>query len=334
MRELIVVRACIDLQRGLPIVHMNFLGYDEQSHRRGPDSRFAHWSLKGIDNAIKRISKASRRSMRRDYDVWIYSDHGQCKVTSYQFKTGESVQAAVSRVFDHSFASQADARYGVQIRRAQMLRTPRHRPETQPPDRLPIVTCLGPLGCIYLGEHFPDAKRADLAKRLVEEAAIPLVVAKNGASQATAWTPSGCYSLPQDAASVLGANHPFLAETTADLVALSHHKDSGNFLIGGFSDGQPMLGFPIENGSHGGPSPDETSAFALVPKDIPLHPKRETLRLLHIRKAAQTFLAGRQANAPSLPPSLDESRSLRILTYNVHNCSGMDGMISPHRIAG
>ena len=333
MRELIVVRACIDLQRGIPIVHMNFLGYDEQSHRRGPDSRFAHWSLKGIDDAVKRVSKAARRSMRRDYDVWVYSDHGQCKVTSYQCKTGESVQAAVSRVFDHSFSSQADARYGVQIRRAQMLRTPRHRPETQPPDRLPIVTSLGPLGCIYLGEHFPDAKRAELARQLVTDAAIPLVVAKDGPGHATAWTASGHYSLPQDAASVLGANHPFLADTAADLVALSHHKDSGDFLIAGFAIGEPTIGFPMENGSHGGPSPDETSAFALVPKDIPLQKEGETLRLLHIRRAVQMLLGGRQAMQPDQTPSLGVSQSLRILTYNVHNCSGMDGMVSPHRIA-
>ncbi len=335
MRELVVIRASMDLQRGLPIVHMNFIGYDEQAHRRGPDSQFAHWSLRGIDDAIKRVFHAARRSRRRDYDIWIYSDHGQCKVTSYQSKTGETVQAAVSRVFDQSFSSPADAVYGRQIQRAQMLRTPpRHRPETQPPDRLPIVTGLGPLGCIYLGNHFPDDKRAHMASRLVTEASIPLVIAKSDPGQATAWTATGCFTLPQDASRVLGPDHPFLADTAADLVALSHHKDAGDFLIAGFAIGQPTLGFPLENGSHGGPSPDETSAFAIMPKDIPLNAQGETLRLVHIRQAAQALLGGRQAAVEAnQTPSLSISQPLRILSYNVHSCSGMDGVVSPHRIA-
>jgi hypothetical protein len=45
LRELITIGAKIDTTRGLPIVHVNYLGYDEQSHRRGPSSAFAHGSL-------------------------------------------------------------------------------------------------------------------------------------------------------------------------------------------------------------------------------------------------------------------------------------------------
>lgn len=39
LRELVTLGARIDLTRGLPVIHVNFLGYDEQSHRRGPSSR-------------------------------------------------------------------------------------------------------------------------------------------------------------------------------------------------------------------------------------------------------------------------------------------------------
>ncbi|MBI4398780.1 MAG: hypothetical protein HY586_06615, partial [Candidatus Omnitrophica bacterium] len=38
LREMIVLGAKIDIARGLPVIHLNFFGYDEQSHRRGPSS--------------------------------------------------------------------------------------------------------------------------------------------------------------------------------------------------------------------------------------------------------------------------------------------------------
>jgi hypothetical protein len=61
LRELNAVQASMDVARGLPMVHVNFVGYDEQSHRRGPSSKFAHFSLLGIDNCIERIWKAAHR---------------------------------------------------------------------------------------------------------------------------------------------------------------------------------------------------------------------------------------------------------------------------------
>ncbi len=84
LRDLITFGAKIDIIRGLPIVHLNFLGYDEHAHRRGPSSRFAHWTLQGIDRCIAKIYKESLRSTRRAYDVWIYSDHGQEETLSYK----------------------------------------------------------------------------------------------------------------------------------------------------------------------------------------------------------------------------------------------------------
>src|SRR5690606_12614514 len=55
LREFVTLGASIDLARGLPVVHVNFLGYDEQAHRRGPASAFAHWTLRGIDAAIRKL---------------------------------------------------------------------------------------------------------------------------------------------------------------------------------------------------------------------------------------------------------------------------------------
>ena len=45
LRELVTIGAKIDITRGLPIIHLNFIGYDEHAHNRGPSSKSAHSNL-------------------------------------------------------------------------------------------------------------------------------------------------------------------------------------------------------------------------------------------------------------------------------------------------
>ena len=47
LRELIRLRLKMDIKASVPVMHANFMGYDEQAHRRGPSSAFAHWTLIG-----------------------------------------------------------------------------------------------------------------------------------------------------------------------------------------------------------------------------------------------------------------------------------------------
>ena len=84
LRELIRVQVKVDIIRGVPVIHANFIGYDEHSHRRGPDSAFAHWTLKGIDSVIRDLVKKATQSERRDYQILIYSDHGQERSVDFQ----------------------------------------------------------------------------------------------------------------------------------------------------------------------------------------------------------------------------------------------------------
>ncbi len=104
LREFIVAGVCIDIMRGLPVSPLNFLGYDEQAHGRGPASRFAHWSMQGIDDAIKRIYHVITESPWRYYDLWVYSDHGQSKTTPYFVKYGRTIEEAVQELFGETTA--------------------------------------------------------------------------------------------------------------------------------------------------------------------------------------------------------------------------------------
>jgi endonuclease/exonuclease/phosphatase family metal-dependent hydrolase/glycosyltransferase involved in cell wall biosynthesis len=368
MRELNAIGASVDVTRGLPIVHVNFLGYDEQAHRRGPTSAFAHWSLKGIDQAIRRIWDAAHRSPRRDYLVWVYSDHGQEEVVPYSQLAGKSIQDAAEAVVDTSASdpvprwrqSPVTASDGIEHQRIHWLGTKRAKhlktgdAKSERPDEIvqPSVTAMGPIAHVYLGRLAgePDEhQRESIARRLVTEEKVPvaLVVTREGV---VAWTNIGRLLLPEDRHVLLGQSHPFLDEVTDDLIALSQHLDAGDVVLCGWRSGHRPVSFPTENGAHAGPGPEETHAFVLLPSETSIRLGTGHLRPLDLRQLAFDVL--HPSNLVTEPrvrvrdTSLQHDRrqdveqsnilrasTLRVLTYNVHSCIGMDGRMSPKRIA-
>ena len=342
MRELAALGARIDAVRGVPIIHCNFVGYDEQSHRRGPSSFFAHWALKGIDGAIRSIWRSARRSNCRRYDVWIYSDHGQESATSYALAKGRTIHEAVAEVLERQGIPRGEggtASDSIQTGRAQWFGghfqqrlQGRARPDTRTEAQ---VAAMGPLGFIYTPQELDAVTRDRVGEALQREAEIPAVLAREGPGRARAWTEHGVLNLPEQAAELLGADHPFLKEAASDLMNVVHHADAGAFTILGWRpDGRPMT-FPIENGAHGGPGSEETAAFALMPEDVPiLAHGNNHLRPCDLRNAAARLIDGVHHCHNGLTASPDSGvRILRLMTYNVHSCIGMDGKHSPERIA-
>jgi endonuclease/exonuclease/phosphatase family metal-dependent hydrolase len=350
LREIITVMASMDVTRGLPVVHLNFNGYDEQSHRRGPASKFAHFSLRGIDNCIKRVWTAAHRSYRRDYDVWIYSDHGQEGAVPYLKENKRDIGTAVAEVLRSGEAppKTREAAAGGPVYRVPsetymgskmegyLIRGARGRaPEPEPPGREgdPTVVAVGPIGHIYLPEPVEQDRRANLARQLAQRAAIPLVLMADGPGKALAFTKEGRFELPADAVKVLGPRHAFPDECARDLVYLCHHRHAGEFVICGWRpEGRPVT-FVWENGSHGGPGYEETRAFGLFPGNAPLPPHADYLRYHQIRDAALHLRKQPSASLAYHRRARVAERTLRVMTYNIHGCGGMDGKLSTARIA-
>jgi endonuclease/exonuclease/phosphatase family metal-dependent hydrolase len=196
------------------------------------------------------------------------------------------------------------------------------------------VTGMGPLGFVYYDGELDASARDSIARSLATTARIPLVLTTDGQERATAWTDTGTYSLPRQNAEVLGADHPFLEEATRELIMLCHHPDAGDFIISGWRAGATPCSFVTENGGHGGAGPEETSAFALLPGDVPLpEAGNASLRATDLRHAALHFLGRAERKAPGLQQRAVTGGALRVMTYNVHSCIGMDGKLAPERIA-
>ncbi|BCA79706.1 hypothetical protein AOP6_1493 [Desulfuromonas sp. AOP6] len=348
LRELCVIGGKIDISRGLPIIHINFLGYDEQSHRRGPRSLFAHWTLKGIDDAVARLWRAANHSAWRHYDVWVYSDHGQARVRPYHqvqgYPLGEAVRAAFGVLNASTPEIDSEGASSVQTQRVRFLGGNKiqrlfsvlgiHGDESD--EQEPAVTALGPVAHVYTPRKLTGDESALVARELARTHKVPLVLTMEAPGRWCARAEEAEYRFPQDCEALFGAKHPFIDSLGEDLLRLCEHPDAGDFVLLGWREGITPITFAEENGGHAGATPEETNGFALLPIDAPLAERQHAyLRPTDLRKAAFQHLQ-KPERKPVAAPELGVATTtdtLRVMTYNVHSCIGMDGKIDAERIA-
>lgn len=346
LREMITLAAQLDAARGLPVIHANFLGYDEQSHRRGPQSQFAFWTLKGIDGAIRRITNAGRKSGRRDYEIWIYSDHGQQNSVPFENVVGRRLADVLEDVFGGiAIAGKAAFELGVENNRTHWLggklfQKMINRARQKPPPAGdgadlsgPVkVASPGPLAHVYCSRTLSDDEKEILAARMLE-GGIPLIMWQSAEKRITALTDRGQYELPAQTKDLFHS-HPFAGELEYDIPFIFTNPDTGTFVLSGWRGKSKPLTFSNENGSHGGPGEDETHGFALLPARLSANsPNRPYLRPSDLRNEALNYLRRARLTWSQFTRARRTGNSIRILTYNVHGCLGFDGTLSSRRIA-
>jgi len=342
LREMIVIGVKIDAARGVPIIYANFLGYDEQSHRRGPASRFAHWTLKGIDDSLQRIWNDAHHSGHRRYEMWILSDHGQESVRTYNENVGCQAQTMVREVLRRQNLTPLQlptavshqyflTRVGIAGKRLLQYLLPWRKPD----DMDAAWRAMGPVAHLYVQESLSAAQRQAVADDLHKSAAMPLLLWRGDHQQVMARTAAGTFLLPEQIRSIVGQQHPFAQQIALDLIGLVNHPDAGVIIAMGWADGQTPISFARENGAHGGIGGAETQGFILTPEYAPL-PDQPWVRPRQVRLAAMQEISRQSTHAQrraSWSQKQQRRDFLRVMTYNVHRCVGMDGKLSLDRIA-
>ena len=344
LRELVTVGAKIDLARGLPIVHVNFLGYDEQSHRRGPGSLFAHWTLRGIDRAIRLLHHSARRSEGRDYEVWIFSDHGQARVRPFETACEGGLEGLIRRHWpdlteDQRSISEPPRSRASRARlfggRGQLRRAARDQARealTAFEKTEFAVAWMGPIGHIYFKKQLPEDQVQQLITKLLE-GGVPGVM-RVEADQVAWYTREGRYSLPGDQRLLRGPAE-LRTELATDLAAVARHHFAGDLVALGWHPGREPVSFANENGAHAGPSPEEVLGFLMLPPASRHLLPGNLVRPSALREAALLHLERRKRSTPARrrPEDAPARGRLRVVTYNVHYCRGLDGRFAPDRIA-
>ncbi|MEO7412967.1 MAG: endonuclease/exonuclease/phosphatase family protein [Opitutaceae bacterium] len=343
-RELITIGAKVDVARGLPIVHVNFVGYDEHAHRRGPGSLFAHWALRGIDRSVKDLWRAAHRSPRRDYTVWIFSDHGQEQTVSLAEKFPGVIERLVEDFLGLPKTSgeppRTQRRHRTRResaweslgpgarRRRRALAAAEAQQETAPY----VYSAMGPVAHLYFKEALSDERRHALALRLVAEGNVPGVLLRDQAG-AVRWIHArGETRVPDEVPALLPHPEPVRGEIARDIITLCLSEHAGDLVLVGWSPWAPPATFAFERGAHGGFGPRESEGFVLLPRGTRLPADADDfIRPGALRAAAMHHL--RRTPFPAVTAKARTEPRVRLMTYNTHGCGGMDGRVSPRRIA-
>lgn len=325
MRELVTIGASLDMARGHRIIHVNFLGYDEMAHLRGPSSAPALWMLGGIDRALERLFQAAASSPRRRYQVWVFSDHGQSPTDSldlvfpggFRKKLGECLRSPVAiRPQDHRLI----------IRRPWSFRQFQRRKRRTaarpiPGDRFKFAA-MGPVGHLYVADELDSDERFSIARTLVAQARVPAVaflVPPSG----FAWVDTAGETT--DPAAIMARwelrSDAARREVLEDLRGLLSNENAGDFVLFGHSGSGPSFAFSAESGSHGGLGLQETHGFVLAPSSAMFDETASGIRPGALRAAALQFI-GRDAT--DLP---------RILEIDANACQLPDGRTTPRQLA-
>ncbi|MCK4316882.1 MAG: alkaline phosphatase family protein, partial [Anaerolineae bacterium] len=81
----------LDIYRCVPAIYANYNSYDEVSHKLGPDHRSAFRALRNVDKRIHQIDRMRARYRRREYDLYILSDHGNSPSVPFSWLNGMSL---------------------------------------------------------------------------------------------------------------------------------------------------------------------------------------------------------------------------------------------------
>jgi len=109
-REIETFGVMMDIYRGVPSIWANYFGYDEVAHHVGPLDHDALRALRGLDKQVRQIDRIRRQYRRREYDLYVMSDHGQSPSTPFREIHGDTLGQYIAAQLGDSVA--LDERWG------------------------------------------------------------------------------------------------------------------------------------------------------------------------------------------------------------------------------
>ncbi len=94
LRTVNLVVVADQMSRGAPIILVDFVDYDEIAHHAGPERPEAMRAVEGLDAVLAELEMVARR-VPTDYELVVWSDHGQSLGQTFDQLTGQSLAERV-----------------------------------------------------------------------------------------------------------------------------------------------------------------------------------------------------------------------------------------------
>lgn len=94
LRDLSVGLVLEDMHRGVPVIYVDLVGYDEVAHHAGPERPEALDALTEVDRQIGILARAVA-SAPRPYHIVVLSDHGQSQGATFRQRFGVTLAGLV-----------------------------------------------------------------------------------------------------------------------------------------------------------------------------------------------------------------------------------------------
>jgi uncharacterized membrane protein YvlD (DUF360 family) len=290
-----------DIVRGIPVIYVNYIGYDIVAHHTGPLAWHAISVLTGIDRQIRKIGRTIRKKANKQYDIIILSDHGQSRCVPFEWKYGMTLaQFIVERLKTPLAISKGygpergylttllnemrivEEAYGsgpIRRSRRTMERIHRTKPEEiEEPivDQGVVVCCTGNLAHIYFTEHAERLTIEELLRihpslieSLVTHPGIGFICVKSGSGEVMVIGERGMRKLAEG--TVEGedplASYDGHERARTALRNLCEYPDSGDVIaMGAMLKNNMVVSFEDQVGTHGGLGGTQTEAFIISPQ--------------------------------------------------------------------
>jgi uncharacterized membrane protein YvlD (DUF360 family) len=307
LRDLNVTFLVNAMGRGVPIMYVDFVDYDELAHHAGPERLESLRSLTGVDRVLSSIARAARTAPR-DYEIVVLSDHGQTQGATFLQRYGQTLEELVRDLMGggpalatgregegwgpaNALLTEITNRPGVAGRAASAALGGRREdgaveigarrpPATPPEEGAPqlVVGASGNLANVYfLAEERRmsleeiEARYPGLVAGLVAHPGIGFVLVRSNDRGPIAIGRDGVHHLDDDRIDGHDPLAPFGPRAADALRRLDGFKHVGDLLVNSMYDEEleEVAAFEELVGSHGGFGGPQVRPFVLAPTDLP-----------------------------------------------------------------
>ena len=99
LRQLTTALCVERILRGVPILYVDFVDYDEIAHHAGPERAESLDALEGVDRVLRALERAAREAPR-PYHFIVLSDHGQSQGATFRQRYGVTLEALIHGLID------------------------------------------------------------------------------------------------------------------------------------------------------------------------------------------------------------------------------------------